>query len=54
MAEWSLNTRFSPTALVSSSDITALASRADSFWLADHLNSLWPGSIGTPNYAGAV
>ena len=54
VAEWPLNTRYSPTALVHASYLTALATRMDSFWLPDHLNSLWPRSIATPKYVGAA
>lgn len=53
-AEWALNTRYSPTALVHSSYLTAVATRMDSFWLPDHLSSPWPRSIATPKYVGAA
>ncbi len=49
-----LNTRYSPTALVRASYLTALAARVDSFWLADHLKSLAPRAIATPKYVGAA
>ena len=54
VAEWPFNTRYSPTALVRASYLTALATRMDSFWLPDHLNALWPRSIATPKYMGAA
>ena len=49
-----LHTRYSPTALVRASYLTAVATRLDSFWLTDHLNSLFPRSIVTPKYVGAT
>jgi len=49
-----LNTRYSPTALVQASYLTAVATRMDSFWLPDHLNSLLPRSVVTPKYVGAA
>ena len=49
-----LNTRYSPTALVQASYLTAVATRMDSFWLPDHLNALLPRSIATPKYVGAA
>ena len=52
--EYSLNTRYSPTALVHASYLTALATRMDSFWLPDHLLSDHPRSIATPKYMGAA
>ena len=54
VAEWAVNTRYSPTALVRAGYLTALATRMDSFWLPDHLNALWPRSIATPKYMGAA
>jgi phthiodiolone/phenolphthiodiolone dimycocerosates ketoreductase len=47
-----LNSVFSPTAMLRANYLTAVASRADSFWLPDHLNSLLPRSLGTPQYVG--
>ena len=49
-----LNTRYSPTALVRASYLTAVATRMDSFWVPDHLNALLPRSIATPKYVGAA
>lgn len=49
-----LNARYSPTALVRASYLTAVATGADSFWVPDHLNSLLPRSIGTPQHFGAA
>ena len=54
VAEWPFTARYSPTALVRASYLTALAARTDSFWLADHLVSLSPRSIATPKYMGAA
>jgi hypothetical protein len=54
VAERALDTRYSPTALVSTGYLTALATRMDSIWLPDHLNALWPRSIATPKYVGAA
>ena len=54
VAEWPFTARYSPTALVRASYLTALAARTDSFWLADHLVSLSPRSIATPKYVGAA
>ncbi len=54
VVEWPCNTRYSPTALVRASYLTALATRVDSFWLPDHLNALWPRSIATPKYMGVA
>ena len=49
-----VNTRYSPTALVRASYLTAVATRLDSFWLPDHLNAAFPRSIVTPKYVGAA
>lgn len=54
VAEWPFNTRYSPTALVRASYLTALATRMDSFWLPDHLVSVSPRSIAKPKYLGAA
>ena len=54
VAEFPFTARYSPTALVRASYLTALATRMDSFWLSDHLISTWPRSIATPKYMGAV
>ncbi len=54
VGEWPYTARYSPTALVRASYLTALAARTDSFWLGDHLVSLSPRSIATPKYAGAA
>ena len=54
VAEFPFTARYSPTALVRASYLTALAARTDSFWLADHLVSLSPRSIATPKYVGAA
>ena len=54
LAEQLVNTRYSPTALVRASYLTAVATRMDSFWLPDHLNALFPRSIATPKYVGAA
>ena len=54
VAELPFTARYSPTALVRASYLTALAARTDSFWLADHLVSLSPRSIATPKYMGAA
>ena len=54
VAEWPFTARYSPTALVRASYLTALAARTDSFWLADHLVSVSPRSIATPKYVGAA
>ena len=52
LAQELLNTRYSPTALVRASYLTAVATRMDSFWVPDHLNALIPRSIATPKYLG--
>ncbi|OBI51714.1 photosystem I reaction center subunit VIII [Mycobacterium kyorinense] len=54
LSEHLLHTRYSPTALVSASYLTAVGSRVDSFWLPDHLSSLFPRSVMTPQYVGAA
>ena len=54
LAEQLFNTRYSPTALVRASYLTAVATRVDSFWLPDHLNSLLPRSVVTPKYVGGA
>jgi phthiodiolone/phenolphthiodiolone dimycocerosates ketoreductase len=47
-----LNSVFSPTAMLRANYLTAVAARADSFWIPDHLNSLLPRSLGTPQHLG--
>lgn len=47
-----LNTVFSPTAMLRANYVAAVASRADSFWVPDHLNSLLPRSLCSPRYMG--
>ena len=47
LGELLVNTRYSPTALVRASYLTAVATRMDSFWLPDHLNATLPRSIAT-------
>lgn len=54
LSEQPLHTRYSPTALVSSSYLTAVGTRVDSFWLPDHINSLFPPSVMTPKYVGTA
>ncbi len=54
LAEQLFHTRYSPTALVRASYLTAVATGMDSFWLPDHLNALLPRSIATPKYLGAA
>lgn len=54
LAEQPVNGRYSPTALVRASYLTAVATRIDSFWLPDHLNSAFPRSVMTPKYVGAA
>ena len=54
LGELLVNTRYSPTALVRASYLTAVATRLDSFWLPDHLNALFPRSIATPKYLGGA
>ena len=54
LAQELLHTRYSPTALVRATYLTAVAARLDSFWLPDHLNSLFPRSIVTRKYVGAA
>ena len=54
LAQELLHTRYSPTALVRASYLTAVATRLDSFWLTDHLNSLFPRSIVTLKNVGAA
>jgi len=54
LSEQLLHTRYSPTALVSASYLTAVGSGVDSFWLADHLSSLVPRSVMTSQYVGAA
>lgn len=54
LAELPVNTRFSPTALLRASYLTAVATQMDSFWIPDHLNSLFPRSVMTPKYVGAA
>ena len=52
LAEQLVNTRYSPTAFMRASYLTAVATRMDSFWLPDHLNSLFPRAVMTPKYVG--
>jgi phthiodiolone/phenolphthiodiolone dimycocerosates ketoreductase len=47
LADQLVNARYSPTALVRASYLTAVASRVDSLWVIDHLNSLMPRAICT-------
>ena len=54
LADQLVNARYSPTALVRASYLTAVASRVDSLWVIDHLNSLMPRAICTPQYLGAA
>ena len=54
LTEPPVNTRYSPTAAVRASYLTAVATRMDSFWLGDHLNALFPRSIATPKYLGGA
>jgi phthiodiolone/phenolphthiodiolone dimycocerosates ketoreductase len=54
LIEQPLHTRYSPTALVSASYLTAVSTRTDSLWLPDHLNSLFPRSVMTPKYLGTT
>ncbi|MDT5281595.1 MAG: phthiodiolone/phenolphthiodiolone dimycocerosates ketoreductase, partial [Mycobacterium sp.] len=54
LADQLVNARYSPTALVRASYLTAAAARIDSLWLPDHLNSLTPRAIATPQYLGAA
>jgi phthiodiolone/phenolphthiodiolone dimycocerosates ketoreductase len=54
LSEQPLNTRYSPTALVRASYLTAVATRTDSFWLPDHLASLIPRSVMTSKYVGTA
>jgi phthiodiolone/phenolphthiodiolone dimycocerosates ketoreductase len=54
LAEQLFRTRYSPTALVRASYLTAVATGMDSFWLPDHLNALLPRSIATTQYLGAA
>jgi phthiodiolone/phenolphthiodiolone dimycocerosates ketoreductase len=54
LIEQPLPTRYSPTALVSASYLTAVGTRIDSFWLPDHLNSLFPRSVLTSKYVGVA
>lgn len=54
LGEQLFHTRYSPTALVRASYLTAVATGMDSFWLPDHLNALLPRSIATPQYLGAA
>ena len=54
LIEGLVNTRYSPTALVRASYLTAVATRMDSFWLPDHLNAILPRSIATPKYLGGA
>lgn len=54
LSEQLLHTRYSPTALVGASYLTAVTSRVDSFWLSDHLSSLFPQSVMTSKYIGTA
>jgi phthiodiolone/phenolphthiodiolone dimycocerosates ketoreductase len=54
LIEQPLHTRYSPTALVSASYLTAIGTRMDSFWLPDHINSLFPPSVMTSKYVGTA
>jgi phthiodiolone/phenolphthiodiolone dimycocerosates ketoreductase len=54
LIEQPLHTRYSPTALVSASYLTAVGTGMDSFWVPDHINSLFPPSVMTPNYVGTA
>ncbi|MBO0884405.1 MAG: LLM class flavin-dependent oxidoreductase, partial [Mycobacterium sp.] len=54
LSEQLLHTRYTPTALVSASYLTAVGSRVDSFWLPDHLSSLFPRPVMTSQYVGAA
>jgi hypothetical protein len=52
LIEQPLHTRYSPTALVSTSYLTAVGTRIDSFRLPDYLNSLFPRSASRSKYVG--
>lgn len=54
LIEQPLHTRYSPTALVSASYLTAVGNRVDSFWLPDHFSSLFPRSVMTSQYVGTA
>jgi phthiodiolone/phenolphthiodiolone dimycocerosates ketoreductase len=52
LSEQPLYTRYSPTALVRASYLTAASSRVDSFRPPDHLSSLFPRSVMTSENVG--
>ncbi|WP_142276609.1 LLM class flavin-dependent oxidoreductase, partial [Mycobacterium alsense] len=54
LIEQPLHTRYSPTALVCASYLTAIGKWVDSFWLPDHLSSLFPQSVAIAPYAGTA
>jgi phthiodiolone/phenolphthiodiolone dimycocerosates ketoreductase len=54
LAQQIVNSRYSPSAIVRASYLTAVAGGVDSFWVDDHLNTLIPRSIATPQYFGAA
>jgi phthiodiolone/phenolphthiodiolone dimycocerosates ketoreductase len=54
LIEQPLHTRFSPTALVSASYLTAISTGVDSFWLPDHINSLFPPAVMTSKHVGTA
>jgi phthiodiolone/phenolphthiodiolone dimycocerosates ketoreductase len=54
LSEQPLHTRYSPTALVRASYLTAASSGVDSFWLPDHLSSLFPRSVMTSDNVGST
>jgi phthiodiolone/phenolphthiodiolone dimycocerosates ketoreductase len=54
MADELVNARYSPTALLRASHLTAAATGVDSLWLPDHLNSLLPRAIAVPKYFGGA
>jgi phthiodiolone/phenolphthiodiolone dimycocerosates ketoreductase len=54
IAVQALPARFSSTAVVRSTYLSAVATRIDSFWVADHLNSLYPRSMAKTKYVGAL
>jgi phthiodiolone/phenolphthiodiolone dimycocerosates ketoreductase len=54
LADQLVNARYSPTAVVRASYLSAVASRIDSLWVPDHLNALLPRAIATPQYLGAA
>lgn len=54
LTEQPLHTRYSPTALVSASYLTAVSTGMDSYWLPDHINSVFPPAVMTTKYVGTA